>query len=75
MPLYEYFCRNCAAKFELLRPMARADEPATCPKGHGTATRMLSVFARARRGEVADFEQMPSAGGCACGGRGCGCGH
>ncbi len=76
MPLYEYYCRRCAAKFELLRPMSRADEPATCPQGHGAATRMLSVFARVGRGEGAECEPTPSAGaGCACGGGGCGCGH
>ncbi|HYM14332.1 MAG TPA: zinc ribbon domain-containing protein [Dehalococcoidia bacterium] len=45
MPLYEYYCRTCAAKFELLRPMSRAAEVATCPSGHGGSVRMLSVFA------------------------------
>ena len=76
MPLCEYYCRRCAAKFELLRPMNRADEPATCPKGHGAAARMLSVFARVGRDSGAEYEQMPSAGcGCACGGGGCGCGR
>ncbi|TAK66183.1 MAG: zinc ribbon domain-containing protein [Dehalococcoidia bacterium] len=74
MPLYEYHCRRCAAKFELLRPMSRADEPATCPNGHGAATRTLSVFARVGRDAVPEFDASPSSGGCACGGGGCG-GH
>ncbi len=60
MPLYEYYCTRCAAKFELLRPMSRADEPATCPKGHGAAARMLSVFARVGRESMAEFEPSPS---------------
>jgi putative FmdB family regulatory protein len=75
MPLYEYYCRRCAAKFELLRPMTRADEPATCPQGHGAATRMLSVFARVGRDAAPDFDAPAAAGGCACGGGSCGCGH
>ncbi len=73
MPLYEYYCRGCAAKFEVLRPMTRADEPATCPKGHATATRMLSVFARVGRDSAPEFDDSPSSNGCACCGGGCGC--
>jgi len=77
VPLYEYYCRKCAAKFELLRPMARADEPATCPEGHGGAARTLSVFAAVARTAGGSYEPMPmpSGAGCACGGDGCGCGH
>ncbi len=75
MPLYEYYCRRCAEKFELLRPMNRADEPATCPKGHATAPRMLSVFARVGRDSTPEFDASPPSGGCACGGGGCGCGR
>ena len=77
MPLYEYYCRRCAAKFDLLRPMSRADEAATCPHGHGAASRMLSVFARVGRDSAPDFDASPQSGGggCACGGGGCRCGH
>ncbi len=78
MPLYEYFCTRCASKYELLRPIDRGDEPATCPQGHGGGSRVLSLFATVSKGEGgsdADFGAMPSSGGCACGGGGCGCGH
>jgi len=76
MPIYEYYCRRCTAKFEQLRPIVRADEPATCAKGHAGATRTLSVFAAVSKGADGEFEMMPSSGGgCACGGGGCGCGH
>ncbi len=76
MPLYEYYCTRCAAKFELLRPMSRADEPATCPEGHAGAARMLSMFARVGRDWGTEYEQAPSVGGgCACGGGSCGCGQ
>lgn len=79
MPLYEYYCTKCATKFELLRPMSRADEAATCPQGHNGGTRTLSVFASVSKG--ADGAPQPitrggsAGGGCACGGGGCGCGH
>ena len=78
MPLYEYYCPRCATKFELLRPMNRIDEPATCPSGHRATSRTLSVFASTSKGgdSAMDFgDSMPSGGGCACGGGGCGCGH
>jgi len=74
MPLYEYFCRACGSKFELLRPMSRSDEAAPCPKGHTGAARTLSVFATVGRDASGGFTEMPtSGGGCACGGA-CACG-
>ena len=78
MPVYEYYCTKCAAKFELLRPMDRIDEPATCPSGHNGGARTLSMFATRAKGEGAsamDFASPSPGGGCACGGGGCGCGH
>ena len=50
MPLYEYYCRRCEAKFELLRPMSRSEEPATCASGHEGAERVLSVFSSFSKG-------------------------
>jgi putative FmdB family regulatory protein len=73
MPLYEYYCRKCAAKYELLRPMSRAGEPGVCPQGHGGGARTLSVVAPLARGGDGGALPMPSGGGCACGGGGCGC--
>jgi putative FmdB family regulatory protein len=74
MPVYEYYCKQCGSKFELLRSMSRADEPARCPQGHQRAERTLSVFAAI--GRTAEGESLPpSGGGCACGGGGCACGH
>lgn len=78
MPVYEYYCSRCSTKFELLRSMARSDEPARCPNGHPDATRTLSVFAAiggAAGGAAGAASDVPSGGGCACGGGGCGCGH
>ena len=50
MPLYEYYCRRCEQRFELLRPVARMDEPALCPKGHDGGERVLSIFAAFSQG-------------------------
>lgn len=74
MPLYEYECRPCGTKFELLRPMGSAAQTATCPTGHPGATRAVSLFAApARQGEGAGFDERP-AGGCGgCAGGACAC--
>jgi putative FmdB family regulatory protein len=45
MPIYEYVCPSCKTKFELLRPMSRADEAASCPQCQQKAERVLSTFA------------------------------
>ena len=45
MPLYEYYCPPCGSRFEMLRPMSQMDDVATCPSGHTTNNRVLSVFA------------------------------
>jgi len=65
MPLYEYYCRQCEAKFELLRPMSRSDEPAACPSGHGGAQRVLSLFAAFSSGEGGAAMAVGGSGGCA----------
>ena len=51
MPLYEYFCPTCNQKFELLRSMSRAEEPAACSSGHTDTSRVLSLFASFTKGE------------------------
>lgn len=68
MPVYEYYCRACQSKFELLRPMKMLERPAACPAGHEGAERTLSMFAAVGR---ADGDAAQS-GGCACGGA-CSC--
>ena len=71
MPLYEYFCPPCNDQFELLRPASSMDAPATCPSGHTTNNRVLSLFApvgKSTQGGVATAT-MPTMQGEAC----CGC--
>ena len=72
MPLYEYYCPSCQAKFEKLRSMASADESVRCSAGHEGARRLISVFAVS--GRSGEQETLPAAGGC-CGGGGCSCGR
>ncbi len=45
MPIYEYVCPGCKTKFELLRPLNKASEGASCPRCHQSAERILSTFA------------------------------
>ena len=45
MPLYEYYCPPCGTQFEVLRPMSKIDDPAVCPEGHETTSRVISLFA------------------------------
>ena len=45
MPIYEYVCADCGAVFELIRPIAKADESAVCTAcGGKRTTRKLSLF-------------------------------
>lgn len=46
MPIYEYECRNCEEKFEMLRGINDSDATVKCPScGVKSAKRILSVFA------------------------------
>jgi putative FmdB family regulatory protein len=73
MPLYEYYCRRCEQRFELLRPVARMDDPAPCPKGHDGGERVLSTFAAFSQGSGGG-EALGGGGGCAgCSGGNCAC--
>lgn len=76
MPLYEYYCSQCDARFELLRPMSRRDEPATCPAGHRGGERVLSLFAAFSSGEGGQMASLGGGCGSCAGGHcaGCACG-
>ena len=75
MPLYEYFCPPCNDQFEVLRPSSKMDAPATCPSGHTTNNRVLSLFAPLPRGEsaVATMPMDTMGGGDSCCGGSCSC--
>ncbi|HEX7734495.1 MAG TPA: zinc ribbon domain-containing protein [Ktedonobacteraceae bacterium] len=77
MPLYEYYCSDCKAKFELLVSHQHADD-VVCTKCHSEKIRrLLSTFAFAGKageyGSYDDFSSSSDGGDCGCGGGSCGC--
>ena len=71
MPIYEYACPICKARFERLRSMQDSDT-VPCPDCGTQARRALSLFAVPARGSVAS--DMPAASGAVCCGSGaCSC--
>lgn len=79
MPIYEYVCADCSERFEIMRSMSKADEPAECTRCHGMHTRRaLSVFAASLRGGNGESKSVAGgSGGCAsCGSHSCAsCSH
>jgi putative FmdB family regulatory protein len=79
MPLYEYRCADCHAKFEALRRMSLADEPIACQRCNSSHTsRVFSTFAAISRSSDGGTRAVAGAsGGCAgCGTRHCStCAH
>ena len=82
MPVYEYYCSDCRAKFDVLTSFEESQEPRICATCHGSHVRkVLSVFARSssRGGSDEGFadggesgDGWDDAGGGCCGGA-CGC--
>jgi putative FmdB family regulatory protein len=73
MPVYEYLCRTCDARFEARRPMDQAGSPIECPDGHADVTRLLSVFASVGRATTSTPAAAPPASGFTGCGPGCAC--
>ena len=66
MPLYEYYCPPCSSQFEVLRPVSQMDQAATCPSGHTTNNRVLSLFSVPRGATEGSVATMPMMGGDDC---------
>lgn len=64
MPTYDYRCSTCG-DFSELRPMARRDEPATCP-GCGQPSARALVAAPGLAGGGTDSGGASHGGSCAC---------
>jgi len=79
MPVYEYACPDCGAKFDALRSMSQADAAIACPKcGGQNPRRGISVFAAVSKGSGAESRAVSGAGhSCAsCGSHSCAtCSH
>ncbi|MGA2209243.1 MAG: zinc ribbon domain-containing protein [Acidimicrobiales bacterium] len=75
MPIYEFRCSECEARFEARRPAELSDAtPPTCPSGHTATRRVLSVFATAGKAAgssapAGDFGGGGCGPGCACANR------
>jgi putative FmdB family regulatory protein len=66
MPLYEYLCRDCGARFETL--VRSWGDPVDCPVcDSAKVDKQVSRFA------LAASDGAPPAGGACCGRGGCGC--
>jgi putative FmdB family regulatory protein len=75
VPLYEYRCNDCAAVYEVMRPMAERELVAVCPRCESRASMPLISRVGMLVGGQAGASDRPgtSAGGGCCGGA-CGCG-
>jgi putative FmdB family regulatory protein len=71
MPIYEFVCKPCDRRFEVLTTISRASET-TCPVcGSGKVKRVMSMFsARSAGGNSSDSSSL---GGDNC--AGCAAGH
>jgi putative FmdB family regulatory protein len=73
MARYEYRCRACGDTFELTRPMAAANDPASCPAGHDDTVKLLSTVSLSGTASAGAAPRPQGSGGGCCGGA-CGCG-
>lgn len=60
MPLYEYVCKKCGARFEEMTTFAKADEMTCIECGSKKVERLASTFACSTDG--GDLDQLPSCG-------------
>lgn len=65
MPLYEYGCRKCGRRFEVLQKMGASAAGLVCPScGAGEVEKKLSTFASAVSSATAMPCGAPSASAC-----------
>ncbi len=65
MPLYEYRCKVCKIKFDLLRRFGDADAPACCPECGGYETQRSLSRVIALRGGGGEGAESAGGGSCA----------
>lgn len=60
MPLYEYTCRECGRRFEVLQKVGADATGVVCPScGAGTVSKQFSTFASAVTGAQGTGATMP----------------
>ncbi len=72
MPMYEYECKSCGARFDLLRGMHQSDEGITCAVcSSPQVQRLLSLFASFSKDSSGSATTLSDTGG-GCSGSCCG---
>ena len=65
MPIYEYFCKDCNTKFELLKSLGNFEDSECCLHCGKPAKRILSTFASfSKNAEGMSTAVAGTAGGC-----------
>ena len=67
MPIYEYACRSCDSKFEMMRPFSQSDSPAACPTCKKPAKKLMSTFASFTISEGGTATPVAGTSSCSCG--------
>ncbi|MFC2044691.1 FmdB family zinc ribbon protein [Chloroflexota bacterium] len=76
MPIYEYICRDCVHKFELLRPFSKAGEAVFCPRCQNSVERILSTFTCFSTNDDGLTSSLEGSSCSSCSSTGCNtCGH
>jgi putative FmdB family regulatory protein len=65
LPLYEYRCRGCGERFEVLQRLGASGDDVLCPRcGEERPERVLSTFAAGGAREGAGAAAMAAGGAC-----------
>lgn len=64
MPIYEFRCTKCGRSFDVVRPRAKAGDPAKCPDDGARGQRLFtSSIVLPSGGADFDFGDMPDMSG------------
>jgi len=66
MPIYEYLCKDCGVRFEVLRSIKEADSPVSCKSCQSNQTqRTISVFFAQSGSQIIAGGNSSGCAGCA----------
>lgn len=64
MPIYEYICKDCNRKFEMMRAFSDADKETKCDRCGSVNTQRTVSKCFAKAGEGSTFSTTIGGGGC-----------